>query len=299
MSSIKISIFTPTYNRAFSLHRVFDSLQKQTYRNFEWIVVDDGSTDNTEALIKEYKKNADFDIIYYWQKNQGKHVAINKGISLASGELFSIVDSDDYIISNALELFIYYYTKIKKDSTIAGLSFPIVTKSGEFLTKNFIQKELICNSFDLSYKFKISGEMAKVMKLEIMRNFPFPQFTNEKFCPESLIWKRIALSYKLYFINNPLYIGEYLEHGISSNYWENMKKSPQTAILYFTEMSNYKKIPLKIRLFTLENYWKFSNVNTSLSFFEKLKKVPFFLSIYVIIRIYFKSFLNKVKNKKS
>lgn len=295
MSSIKISIFTPTYNRAFSIHRVFESLQKQTYRNFEWIVVDDGSTDNTETLIKEYEKNADFDIIYYWQKNQGKHVAINKGTSLASGELFSIVDSDDYIRENYVETILFYFNKIKNNPTIAGITTPRGNQSKVGILPN---DELICNSFDL-YKYDIHGERDMIIRTNILRNFPFPQFHEENFCPESLVWKRMSTKYNFYFVNKIIQIGEYQKDGLSASYWENMKKSPQTAILYFTEMSNYKKIPLKTRLFTLENYWKFSNVNTSLSFFEKLKKVPFFLSIYVIIRIYFKSFLNKVKNNKS
>lgn len=281
MSSVKISIFTPTYNRAFCIHRVFESLQQQTFKNFEWIVVDDGSTDNTKELIKGFKETSNFKIIYFKQKNQGKHVAINKGTSLASGELFSIIDSDDYVTKNYVETVLFYFNKIKDNATIAGITIPRGNQSKVGILPN---DALICNLFDL-YKYNISGECDMIIRTNIMRDFPFPQFSGENFCPESLIWKRMSTKYNFYFVNKTIQIGEYQKDGLSSAYWENMKKSPKAAMLYFSEISNYKRIPLKTRLYTLENYWKFSSVNTSLSFFEKLKKVPFFLSLFVWVKI--------------
>ena len=92
-----ITIFTPTYNRAYILPILFESLKIQTVKEFEWIIVDDGSTDNTESLIYKFKEECNFSIRYFKKENQGKHIAINFGVEKAKGNLFFIVDSDDYI----------------------------------------------------------------------------------------------------------------------------------------------------------------------------------------------------------
>ena len=101
---MKITVFTPTYNRAYIIEKLYHSLQRQTFKDFEWIVVDDGSEDETEDLFKKIQKDKNlFEIRYIKQKNGGKHRAINKGIEIAKGELFFIVDSDDYLIDTALK----------------------------------------------------------------------------------------------------------------------------------------------------------------------------------------------------
>ena len=102
MSEIIITVFTPTYNRAYMIDKLYDSLCLQTCKDFEWIVVDDGSVDNTEELIQNFIQENKIHIVYYKQKNQGKHIAINKGVELAKGELFFIVDSDDILPKDSL-----------------------------------------------------------------------------------------------------------------------------------------------------------------------------------------------------
>ena len=104
MYKVKITVFTPTYNRAYTLERLYKSLLNQTSYDFEWLIVDDGSTDNTSELIKSFQNNQLFDVRYYKQGNGGKHVAINKGVELAEGELFFIVDSDDYLTDDAIAI---------------------------------------------------------------------------------------------------------------------------------------------------------------------------------------------------
>ena len=110
--SVRVTVCTPTYNRANVLHRVFESLKFQTYRNFEWIVIDDGSQDDTENVVKIFKQESDIDIKYFYQKNQGKHNALNYAVKLATGELFIIADSDDSFLPNSLEVFVETWLSI-------------------------------------------------------------------------------------------------------------------------------------------------------------------------------------------
>lgn len=117
-----ITVFTPTYNRAYILPVLFDSLQKQSLKNFEWLIVDDGSTDKTAQVIKKFAQTALFEIRYIHQENQGKHVAINTGCQHAKGDLFFIVDSDDFLGNNAIEVLNEKFNKIKDNPTIAGIA---------------------------------------------------------------------------------------------------------------------------------------------------------------------------------
>ena len=106
------TVFTATYNRAHTLHRVYDSLKAQTFRDFEWLVVDDGSSDTTEDLVRQWRRQSDFAIRYIWQNNAGKHIAVNRGVQQARGELFLIVDSDNAFVSEALERLKFHWDSI-------------------------------------------------------------------------------------------------------------------------------------------------------------------------------------------
>ena len=108
-----ITVFTPTYNRAHLLQMLYDSLCKQTFNDFEWLIVDDGSKDDTESVVNTFIAEDRLDIRYIKQSNGGKHRAINRGVAEANGDLFFIVDSDDYLSNNGLELIEYYYEQIK------------------------------------------------------------------------------------------------------------------------------------------------------------------------------------------
>ena len=116
MNNIKITVFTPSYNRAATLPRAYECLKKQTFKNFEWIIIDDGSHDNTKEVVESFKKeNSFFDIIYIYQENQGKHVATNNAVKICRGEFFITLDSDDACTNDALETFLSEWNKIPAD----------------------------------------------------------------------------------------------------------------------------------------------------------------------------------------
>lgn len=252
-----ISIFTATYNRAVLLQRLFASLQEQTYSNFEWVIVDDGSTDDTAKVIDEIKKEAAFNIVYKKQHNQGKHVAINNGVALAKGNYFYIVDSDDRLPKNALEIVASKILKIKDNTNIAGVVGLKCFFNKETVGFNPLQDDTICSIFEYRYKYKVKGDRAEILKTNILKKYPFPKFNDEKFIPESIVWNRIGLDYKLLFFNDNVYECEYLEDGLSAQSVQLRRKYPKGILNLYAELGKIKAIGVLNRLKAYTNFWRF------------------------------------------
>ena len=184
-----ITVFTPTYNRAYILPILYESLVNQSFKNFEWIIVDDGSTDTTKELVESFLSEKNIKIRYFLQENQGKHVAINNGAELAEGDLFFIVDSDDYLSSDALEKLEKRFQDIKHNSEVAGIFINYSSKNLQKKTKTFDlilpEKGLKTTLTNLNHQYKIKGEFATAIKTEIQKAYPYPIFEGEKFCRES------------------------------------------------------------------------------------------------------------------
>lgn len=262
------------------IEKLYDSLCLQTCKDFEWIVVDDGSVDNTEELIQNFIQENKIHIVYYKQKNQGKHIAINKGVELAKGELFFIVDSDDILPKDSLEIVIEKYQSIKDDETIAGLAGRRGYISGGYIGTNKTYDDMIMTSIDFRFKKKILGDMAEVYKTKVIRQYPFPQFEGEKFCPEALVWKRIDQQYKILWFSNIIYKGEYITDGLTANSFKVRKNSPKASCLYYAEEAQYDT-PAYQKIKSVANYWRFS-IYDDISFWEKLQKVPLSKSIIAL-----------------
>lgn len=267
----KITIFTPTYNRANLLPRLYESLCRQTIRNFEWLVVDDGSVDNTEEVIRHFINENKVDIRYFKQKNKGKHCAINKGVQEAKGELFFIVDSDDYLIDASCEIALNRYEKVSDNSQIAGIVGRRGYSNTEAIGTSKRYKDLVCSIFDFRYRYKVEGDMAEIFRTEILKHHPFPEIENEKFCPESLVWNRIGKSYDMLWFSDIIYICEYLEGGLTANIFNVRKKSPTTVLAYYSELEKYN-IPILKKIKANINFWRFAKF-VDRSFFAKLKEV--------------------------
>ncbi|MBF1603858.1 MAG: glycosyltransferase family 2 protein [Prevotella sp.] len=251
-----ITIFTPTYNRAGFLHRLYDTLILQTYKNFEWIIVDDGSKDNTKDVVSSFVKEGKLNIHYVQQENGGKHRAINTGVGLATGELFFILDSDDILPNNALELVVKTFQPIKHEMSFAGVSGIDGNFDGRIIGSGLPYDSIDCNSVDIRYKFHVTGDMKEVFRTSVMKEFPFPDIEGEKFCPEALVWNRIAQKYKLRYFNKIIYKVEYQPEGITSNIVKVRMKSPITSMMCYAEMLELN-IPFKDKFKAAVNYWRF------------------------------------------
>lgn len=273
---MKITVFTPIYNRAYNLKNLYNSLLSQTYKDFEWIIVDDGSIDAANEQVKEFQDENKLSITYFWQANKGKHFAINRGVSLAKGELFFILDSDDELPVFSLETVAKKYAEVEKDLTIGGVAGRGMYKSGEIVGNNNFS-EIITNSLQVRFKYKVTGDLSEVFKTEVLREFPFPEIENEKFCPEALIWNRIAQKYKLRFFNIPIYTIEYMPDGLTAKIVKIRMTSPIASMLTYSELESYS-IPIVQKIKANINFWRFS-FDSNYGFSKRLNMVSKFRSI--------------------
>lgn len=245
MNKVKITVFTPTYNRAYTLERLYKSLLNQTCYDFEWLIVDDGSTDGTSALIDSFQNNQLFDVRYYRQENSGKHIAINNGVDLAKGELFFIVDSDDYLTINSIETIITWENSINDKSNFAGIAGNKGFTNESIIGRTFSGKYVDATSLERD-KYHIEGDKAEVFYTNILKQFPFPVFDGERFITENVVWYRIAAEgYKLRWFNEIIYIAEYLEDGLSAKQIQLYVDNPKGFALSIKQKIKYQDLGKK------------------------------------------------------
>jgi glycosyltransferase involved in cell wall biosynthesis len=238
---IEFTVFTATYNRAHTISRVFESLIRQTYRAFEWVIVDDGSTDGTAELVRKWQSQSDFPIRYFAQQNAGKHVAVNRGVREACGSFFVNIDSDNACVPEALERLRFHWTTIpaEEQERFVGVSALIQRVDGTLLGTPFPREPTDSNSLELRFKHRVIGDKWGFQRTEVMRRFPYPEFPGEKCVPDSLVWNRIAAEYQTRFVNEPLGIRHETPGSWSSNIDAVRIGSPRAASLYYSELLNY------------------------------------------------------------
>ncbi len=180
------SIFTPTFNRAYCLHRAYEGLKSQTFQDFEWIIIDDGSTDGTKELVEKWKAEATFPITYVWQPNQGKHIAYNTALPLLKGELFTSVDSDDSVKPNWLERFKFHWDSFSSEERkyIAGAMCMAENQNGEVIGDVFPGDQIIVNFAKYLLTHKIVGDKGGFVQAKIFQAYPFPNDVKNVYVPE-------------------------------------------------------------------------------------------------------------------
>lgn len=254
-----ITIFTPTFNRANLLYRLYQSLCNQTFKDFEWIIVNDGSKDNTDDVVQSFLDEGKIKIKYIKQENGGKHRAINRGVREAKGDFFFIVDADDYLISTALKIVSFYAGQIKDDTSFAGICgmkcYPDMHRIGG----DTLFKTIDCTAIDFRNKYRMKGDVAEILKTSILKQYPFPEIKDEKFCPEALVWNTISFNdLKLRYFNENIYIAEYIPNGLTSRIDLIRINSPKSALLtYDITLKNKNKLIFKKWFRFSVNFWRF------------------------------------------
>lgn len=251
-----ITIFTATYNRAHTLKRLYNSLCLQTKFNFEWLIVDDGSDDNTELLIEDFqRKTKSFQIFYLKQNGGGKHRAVNYAAQFAHGELFFIVDSDDYLSVNACEVVEDEWRKNKEN--LQGLCFRrIEPKTNKIIGKEFPGK--IAFPTTINFVWNLRCEKSEILRTDIVKKYPFPEFSGERFCTEAywlyLIEKKTHL--KMVCVNKGIRYTEYYADGLTRNIKEIKKKNPIGYMAYYKLLFTIPTFYLhpKIVLYTILDF---------------------------------------------
>ena len=215
MAQSTVSVLTPTYNRAHVLHRVYDSLSRQKTRDFEWVVVDDGSTDETPALLARWQLEADFPIAWFrYSNNRGKHAAINTGKKFLSGDFVMLLDSDDALVNDAMDKIAEWRMKTEIDSLpkVCGLVFRCVDESGNIVGKlksgknKFPEETILTSTRAARYQLGISFDFIILQKTETFSNLIFGELDRSENFPPSIGVNRISDIYDVIFIDHPIRI---------------------------------------------------------------------------------------------
>jgi glycosyltransferase involved in cell wall biosynthesis len=234
-----ITVLTPTYNRGYILENAYTSLCNQTNYDFEWLIVDDGSTDETSLLVQSWMgKTKNFKIHYIKQSNGGKHRAVNFGVSKAEGEYILILDSDDYLTSDAIE-FVSSHLEEVSGKDFAGISGLKGWHDSERVIGNQDIDDSFIDATNIERTKKgLVGDKAEVYKKEVLLRYPFPEFEGENFLRESASWDRIAIDgYKLRWYNHVICKCNYLNDGLTKKNNNQMLANNYQGHVYCTLLS--------------------------------------------------------------
>lgn len=304
----KFTVFTATYNRAHTLGRLYNSLKSQTFRDFEWLIVDDGSMDKTSEFVEEWLKENIINIRYIYQKNSGKHIAFNKGVEAAKGKLFLNLDSDDYCVENALETFNYHWDNIPihQKEEFSGVTCLCQDENGVVLGNTFSSDIIDSNALEIRYKLKAKGEKWGFHKTDVLKKFPFPEISNSSYCPESIVWSSISKIYKTRFINEPLRVYCKGEDQLTQNLSSLKKHTPGFVLWYKhilnTEISYLRYAPINF-IHSSANYSRFS-IHQRISLLKQVEELNknmgrllWFITIPLGYLLYFKDEFKLLQNK--
>lgn len=236
-----ITIFTPTYNRAYILPQLYESLKKQTNKGFKWLIVDDGSVDETQKLVKNWIDEKLIQIRYIRQGNGGKMKAHNTGVQNTDTELFFCVDSDDYLVDTAVETILNEWNSLSEDEkqALAGM----VGYKGSSEDKpigNGFPKKIAMDTLSGLYQKGFSGDTALIFRTAVIVEFPFPIIGEEKFITEAYVYDQIDQSYQLYTIRKVITVSEYRPDGLTQNLLQVTFHNPCGYVAYYLQKGNFE-----------------------------------------------------------
>lgn len=248
------TVFTPTYNRAYTLPRLFEYLKKQKYQDFEWLIVDDGSTDETEELVKKWKdESLEFELRYMKKENGGKPRAINKGIQLAKGRYFLILDSDDFLYPEALLKMHDWCQEIDEDERFIGVGAAKGLPNGSYI-KGFppkVNKDGYVDATNLQRtQYNLDADMCEAYKMGIFKKYPMAEWPGENFAPEQIALNEIALDgYLLRWHSDIIYCCDYLDDGLTKGSMKLEKNNPMGYAMMYNHMLKYPGSSLKKKFY--------------------------------------------------
>lgn len=256
----KLTIFTPAWNRADLLPRLFRSIADQVPADgsVEWLVIDDGSTDDTSEVLARFAAERPDLVRFLRVENGGKHRAINRGLDESRGEMFFIVDSDDYLPVGSVHKVLGWAMQTSGDEVLAGfgglMSDPIGAVLGDAV---FQGAPVISDVIDRRQRLGVQGDVAKIVRTEVLRRFRFPDIDGENFVAESIVWNRISESYRFLYFNDVIYVADYQSDGLSAQSVRNRMRNPIGATMLYSELFRNKRASRMTRIKALINYWRF------------------------------------------
>lgn len=259
-TSPRISVITATYQRAGTLPRLYESLKKQTMRNFEWVVVDDGSTDGTAEVIRPWLEDGDVPIDYSHQENQGKHAAVNRAVEGSRGEFCAMIDSDDWYAPEALERMLNRWESIppQRRGEFADVEGLRTDEKGELICDVYPTDVFDTDAFELEALHGVEGDKIGMYRRDVLLEFPFPEDLGWHVTP-ALVWNRIAARYGTRCVNEIWAYTDYRPGGLTDRETELRLRFPQAQLLYWSEFATMpKRMRRKARLRAHANCVRYS-----------------------------------------
>ena len=277
-----ITVFTATYNRAYILPALYDSLCKQTDKDFEWLIVDDGSTDDTEALVEGWQSAENgFAIRYYRKENGGKSRAVNDGVKLAKGEYFFMVDSDDMIVPEAVSLLKKHCVEIADKEDIIAVGMARGYPDGKYIkgTPPKVGTEGYVDATNLDRDlYDLDADMCEAYKTAVFAGFPMPEWEGEGFAPEQIALNEISLAgYKVRWYTDIIYICDYLEDGLTKGGDLLVAKNPMGYAMMYNHMLKYPRLSVKRKYRAAAQHIALSVVGGNPSYIFKSNKFRYTL----------------------
>lgn len=236
MENFKLTVFTPTYNRAYILPNCYQSLCNQTNKDFHWLIVDDGSTDNTAELVKNWVNEGIISIQYIYQKNAGKQRAMNTAIKSCQTEIIADLDSDDCYLPETVAKILECFGEISNNTKVAGIIGRRSDSNGKIIGSNNIPEgKYIANYDRLLGKYGYFGDTNRAYKTKILAQYLFPEI-EDKFIPEDVMWSKVDQKYDLYIVNQSFAVSEYLADGYTKNTAKLYKQNPLGVQLSYNQL---------------------------------------------------------------
>ncbi len=285
-----LTIFTPTYNRAYCLHLGYEALCRQTCKDFVWLIVDDGSTDNTAELVKGWQDEGKVHIIYHYQENQGMHGAHNTAYSLIKTELNTCIDSDDYMPDDAVEKIVNFWRE-KGNNEVAGIIGLDTTFDGKLIGKRLPEDRERTTVARYYFEDGGVGDKKMIYRTDVVHRYPpYPIFEGEKYLSLGWLYEQIDQDYELLILNEPLVCVEYQPDGSSLNMFRQYIRNPRSFA--FIRKSSMVLAPTGKRRFMeaihyvsssiLAKNWHF--MSESPRKFLTLCAIPFGIALYGYIK---------------
>lgn len=293
---MKFSILTATYNRAKCLPKLYESLIKNKSNNYEieWLIMDDGSKDETEQLIKDYVEKNEIKIKFFKQQNQGKMTAINNLAQHVTGEIWIECDSDDYFTDDALNKIEKLYQKNKNRKNIYAFAFLKIDQNGNNMGNTFKKEET--TMFDLYFKDGGTGEKALAFITEVRKKYRYELEHNERFVTEARMYHKMDKNYKIVCSNEYAMVCEYQEEGYTKNINKEFVNNPFGYYMYFYEILNdmdMKGVSFGKRLYVIKHFILFEYLTGQRR--KKVKNIVnniFIIVLWIPGRIKSKKFMN-------
>lgn len=276
-----ITIFTPTYNRAYTLPKLYTSLCRQSSMDFEWLIVDDGSTDNTRHLVQAWQQVAPFAIRYYWQPNGGKMRAHNRGVQFCSTPYFICIDSDDFADEHCVEQILSQHSFMEQHEEVIGIIAhrAIRHKDGQYhVARQFPMTGL--TQLSTLERMGYRGESALLFKTELLRRYPFPEIEGEKFISEVYIYRQIDRDFQFLAMQEIWNYCQYMDDGYTHNVRRIIRQNPKGFALLFLQRAQFCPEKLSIeKVGYIIRYFIFSRLSGTEPNHKEVGLSPFLFKV--------------------